>query len=179
MKNNLSFSALRKHLAGISSFLKLNGFNPIYIHFLINQSLKGYKKKCIEGDSCRPITFKILGDLCSILPNIGESYYEGSLFWVAFALALANLYLQIQKSHLNYWSSDIICANNSLKIFIKRSMTDQLATGSWLNINMLPDSNICPFRIIHEILKHRSFYAGIFLFVWINQDYPNFNSTWF
>lgn len=84
---NISHSGICKNLAGIAFFQKMYGITPFNKHFLVLQSLKGYRRRRPTVDGRRPLTFDILIALFNILPIICTSIFETSLFRSAFNLA--------------------------------------------------------------------------------------------
>lgn len=159
MSKNFYFSAIRKNVAGIFQISQ---------HFLVSQSLKGYKKNFVEADSPRPMTLDMLKELCRILLEVCKDSYEVLLFRSAFILAffaalrISEFVAANKKAVSNLKLSDIIHTQHNIKIFISRSKNDQYSKGSWLTINALVGSPICPVNIINQYLAFRPVHSGSF-----------------
>lgn len=182
MARKFSFSSIKKYLAGITFFMKINGNKPISHNCIINQSLKGYRMKFTRVDTHTPITLDILRKIYNILTEICSSANEVMLFRAAFVLSflaalrvselvVANKYLASKLFRL-----EIICNDRSITFLIRSSKTDQLFKGVWLNINAISGLDLCPFKTMSEFLSIRPEYVGI-LFL-LNRFCPNTNSMW-
>lgn len=165
MSDNLSASHISRNLAAIAFFQKMHGLSPVTNHFLVRQTLKGYKRKFPSVDTRRPITINILDLFFNSLPHICSSSYETSLFRTAFvltffaALRISEVVSSNKKSESNLRLADILLSHNSLRVFIRKSKTDQSGRGIWLSLNSL-DSHICPVRNISHYLAIRPFCLG-------------------
>lgn len=172
LSQNLSASYIFKKFAGISFFQKLLGLSPVNSIFLIKQTLKGYKKLFPKFDSRRPITLDILSSLFSILPRVCSSFYEATLFRAAFviaffaALRISEFVAPNKKSSSSLSLCDVLLFDNFVKIFIKKSKTDQAGLGAWIQLNSF-NSPICPVKVTASYLALRPVCLGNFF---IHQD---------
>lgn len=160
ISNNCSTSHITKQLAGISFFQKMYGVVPANNHFLVKQAIKGHKRRKLSRDVRSPITFEVLNRLVSSLPLICNSSYESRLFRTVFiaaffaALRINEVVAPNNKSKSPLKFSDVIVSEDSLRIFIRRSKTDQMGKGSWLSLYPL-NSHICPIFNFREYLSLR------------------------
>lgn len=167
MSRGLSASYISKIFAGISFFLKLNGFPSILDNFIIKQALKGYKKSFPRQDSRRPITPEILEKIVNIIPIICNSPYESSLFRAVFviaffgALRISEFVAPNKSSQSNLRTSDVFISQHGLKNFIRHSKTDQAGRGAWINLLPFP-SPICPVSAASNYLALRPACLGNF-----------------
>lgn len=149
MQQNLSHSQVVKTLAGISFFFKLRQFPACSSYFSIRQALKGYRKACFVADDRRPTSIGFLKKLCSATHLVCFSSYEAlfkTAFVVAFfaALRISKLVPKNKKGRSGLSFSNIVPLSSSVNILIKKSKTDQLQKGRWLNLQACADPNICP-----------------------------------
>lgn len=167
MSRNLSATSISKTLAGISFFQKLNGFPAINSHFLVTQSLKGYRKLFPDRDSRRPITLNILEKLFYAVPLVCSSPFESLLFQASFVLAFFGALRiseftapnKISSSPLHI--SDVFLGRDFIKIFIPRSKSDQIGHGIWIRLNSF-EAQFCPVKVISKYLSARPFSLGDF-----------------
>lgn len=164
MSRNLSATHISKILAGISFCQKIQGITPVNNNFLVRQALKGYRKNFPRVDNRRPITFDILSKLIEILPAVCSSSFESTLFRAAFTLAffaalrISEFTAASKNVNSNLKRSDIYFSNNSLKIHIFKSKTDQLGKGTWIDLHPIPSSNICPLKMVSDYLSIRPYH---------------------
>lgn len=165
MARNLSASSITRILSGISFFQKINGFPSLNHHFIVKQSLKGYRRLFPSRDCRRPITISILEKLFFAIPHVCFSSYEVLLFQAAFILAFFGALRISEFAARNKFSqsplriSDFILSDSYLKFFVHRSKTDQAGRGVWVRLNTF-DSPFCPVSVMSRFLAVRPFCLG-------------------
>lgn len=155
-------------MAGISFFLKLNGFPAINSNFLI-KALKGSKKNfpCIERR--RPISLVLLLSLYNILPEISFSEFECCLFRTTFLLAfftalhISELVPMNKYNALGLFLDDASIKHDHFNSYIRRSKTHSLGKGIWIVINSFPGSLIFPVKALKLYLGIRPQTDGVLL----------------
>lgn len=143
-----SWSYVQKTLSGISFFLKINNMPSCMQYFLVKQALKGYKRDNFRSDSRKPITPKVLSELCSVTGKVCFSAFESKLFQAVFSIIF---FAALRVSELvSIQTSDILIFKNSLRILINKSKTDQLGRGSWIQLENCVSWHICPVFLVNQ-----------------------------
>lgn len=168
LASSVSWSQVNKTLAGVSFFGKLNNHPPCSSFFSVRQALKGYRKVSYYKDNRMALTPAILTKLCSAVDLVCFSRYEAILFRAVFSLLffgafrISEIVASNKKSESNIHLAHVCLEVTRLTIFIPKSKTDQFGKGSWLKLNSLPDSPICPVNLVGQFLRVRSTEGGSF-----------------
>ncbi|OCT55830.1 hypothetical protein XELAEV_18003287mg, partial [Xenopus laevis] len=134
----------------------------------------GHKRQFTKPDSRRPISADQLRRLISSLSNICFSKYEEILFKTTFVLSffaafrLGELVAENKKSVSSLRVGDVMLGLDKVKIFIRRSKTDQFQKGCIVCLQELQNSSICPVRSVKEFLLVRPVGSISFL---IHEDF--------
>lgn len=166
INDQLSALSIKKLLAGVSFFLKLNGGVSLISFFQVNQLLKGYSRSSVVGKRKRPITGNVLVMLCNSAESVCTSDYEVLLFKAAFvltfsaALRISEL-VAANKSVANLEQSDVVVREDLVQVFV-RSKTDTFSKGVVLSLNALPGSVLCPLVNVKGFLDVRPGVPGSF-----------------
>lgn len=169
MQDHLSHSQIAKVLAGISFFFKLHNLPPLNVFFSVKQALKGYKKITYAPDKRRPISINMLRHLCLSTRLVCHNPFEETLFQTAFCLAF---FAALRVSELVPANSvvfsglrfqDVLISGTGIRMFIRRSKTDQLGKGRWIQLNQCKDPIICPAIVVSTYLSVRPDLSGNFL----------------
>ena len=148
-----SWSYVQKTLAGVSFFLKLHNQPSCFTFFSVQQALKGYKKNHFHKDRRLPITPLILEKICSVASAICFSSFESILFRAVFSLAF---FAALRVSELNVIQvSDVFLSATTVKIFIRRSKTDQYGKGVWIELFPCANQAICPVGLLQNYSQVR------------------------
>ncbi|OCT74241.1 hypothetical protein XELAEV_18033199mg [Xenopus laevis] len=81
-----SFTKISKVSAALSYLFKLRGWVDVTKCFIVRQVIKGLRRRRVQGDKRKPVTFGLLGGLFGQLGVVGRSGYEIKLFQLAFSL---------------------------------------------------------------------------------------------
>lgn len=129
-----------------SFFFKLNNLPPCLNFFLVRQSLKGYKRHNFTKDRRLPITPALLEKLCSITGQVCFSSFEAVLFRAVFSLMF---FAALRVSELDIIQlSDVFISDAAVRLFIRRSKTDQMGKGAWVNLSACNGSPLCPVKLL-------------------------------
>ena len=147
------FSTLKRRLASISVIHKLNGHYLDTKHPLITENLLGIKRvKGTYQKSKKPI---LINDLKAIINAIDKEKNEKRSIRNK-ALLLIGFAGGFRRSELvEIVFEDIEFVNEGVKIFVKRSKTDQSGEGMIKGIPYFANPNYCP---VHSLKK------------WINEN---------
>lgn len=150
-----SWSYVQRTLSGISFFLKLKNLPSCLQFFSVRQALKGYKKKNFTWDKRKPITPVVLGDLCSITEQVCFSVFEAILFKAFFSVSFFGAFRVSELFFIQV--NDIILSDSLLRIFIRKSKTDQLGKGIWITLYACSSSPVCPVWLMKAYCSVRPF----------------------
>ncbi|XP_044136651.1 uncharacterized protein LOC122928152 [Bufo gargarizans] len=157
----VSAAVAQRRLSGIAFHFKLRGWSDVTKHFVIRQALKGWRKKYVSRESRRPVSFGLLGKLISLLPQVCSSPFEVALFSGSFSLAffaalrVSELVAPSCRKPGGLSSDDVVLGNDSLRIRVRRSKTDQFGRGAWIPLHPVPGVS-CPVHLISQYSSLRS-----------------------
>lgn len=168
IQENLSPASVNKILAGASFFLKFAGCPSLTSFFPVKQVLKGFKKSTPVLDKRRPISSDLLVKLISVLEVVCFSPYEVLLFKTVFVIAFFGAFRvgemvapnKVSASFLRF--SDVLVVGDSVRIFLRRSKTDQSGRGRWVTLYIAPSGVICPVFWVSQYLLVRPPGSGSF-----------------
>lgn len=131
----MSVSGLKKKLAGLAFWLRLQGLSDFTKEFWVGQALKVYWRSKLGRDARRPVSFELLGRTVAQLDITCSSGYEVVLFKVAFALAffgafrISELVSPSKKKNGGLGVMDVSCGEDRLSILVTKSKTNQRGKG--------------------------------------------------
>ena len=139
------FSTLKRRLASISVIHKLKGHYIDNKHPLIMENLMGIKRKLgTNQKSKKPILINDLKAIINAIDNSNFSYLrklrDKSLILIGFAGGFRRSEL------VNIDIEDIEFVSEGLKIFVKRSKTDQSGEGMTKGIPYFINEKYCPVK---------------------------------
>ena len=145
LSKHSKFSTLKRRLASISVIHKLKGHYIDNKHPLIMENLMGIKRKLgTNQKSKKPILISDLKAIINAIDNSNFSYLrklrDKSLILTGFAGGFRRSEL------VNIDIEDIEFVSEGLKIFVKRSKTDQSGEGMTKGIPYFVNENYCPVK---------------------------------
>lgn len=168
-ERGISAAAIDKKMAGLAFLFKLQGLRDHTKDFWVRQALKGYRKGHKSRDGRRPVSFEMLHGLFSQIEGICNSSFESALFCAAFALAffgalrVGELVSPSKRANGGLQWDDLVCTQESVRIYIKRSKTDQAGKGVQLEVFRIAGSQICPVAAVKKFSDLRPRCPGSFL----------------
>ena len=138
------FSTIRRRLVSISYAKKISGYNIDIRHPVISENLKSIKRKI--GNYQRGKNPLLLNDLIKIIKIINASDEIKDLKKIRdktiILLGFAGGFRRSELVSLDY--EDIENLTEGLKIFLKKSKTDQFGEGFYKGIPYFKNKEICP-----------------------------------
>lgn len=156
----LSAAVAQRRLSGLSFHFKLRGWVDSTKHFVFTQALRGWKKERVTKDTRRPVSYSLLVRLLDSTGRQCVSPYEGALFRACFSLAffgalrVGELVPPSRTREGGLRGDDVILANGSLRVRIRKSKTDHFGRGEWLPLHSVVGP-ACPVRAVSEYLQLR------------------------
>ena len=156
-----TYATVKCYLAGISFNLNLNNHPDPCQFFIVRKMLQGLRKLKNSKDVRSPITLPLLNKITSALIHICTNSYEATLFASAFSLAYFGLLRVGELTAANRLNNkptlafiDVLMSNTSITLIINKSKTDQLGSGTTLEIHRsLETENL--FHILGSYLRMR------------------------
>ena len=152
------FSTLKRRLASISVIHKLNGHYLDTKHPIIKENLLGIKRaKGTYQKAKKPI---LINDLKLIINAINQdkksknNQKNKALILVGFAGG----FRRSELVSLEY--EDIEFVEEGVKIFVKRSKTDQSGEGMTKGIPYFTNSEFCPVKTLKKLIAQRNIKSG-------------------
>ena len=152
------FSTLKRRLASISVVHRLNGHYLDTKHPIITENLLGIKRvKGTYQKAKKPI---LINDLKLIINVINEEKNTKIRFRNK-ALILVGFAGGFRRSELvEIFFEDIEFVTEGVKIFVKRSKTDQSGEGMTKGIPYFPNKNYCPVISLENWIKESQIKTG-------------------
>jgi len=153
------FSTLKRRLASISVIHKLKGHYIDNKHPLIMENLMGIKRKLgTNQKSKKPILISDLKEIINAIDKSNLSYLrklrDKSLILTGFAGGFRRSEL------VNIDIEDIEFVSEGLKIFVKRSKTDQSGEGMTKGIPYFVNENYCPVKNLKNWINQGNLKEG-------------------
>ena len=164
---NLKFSTLKRRIASISVFHKLKGHYLDTKHPIIMENLHGIKR--VKGTNQKAKTPILINDLKLIINVIGQSSsncelheLEGNSKLIRDkAIILVGFSGGFRRSELvNIDYDDIEFVSEGVKIFIKRSKTDQSGEGMIKAIPYFDNKSFCPVLALKHWINNSEIKSG-------------------
>tara|TARA_B110000438_G_scaffold20892_1_gene19056 strand:- start:231 stop:1145 length:915 start_codon:yes stop_codon:yes gene_type:complete len=152
------FSTLKRRLASISVIHKLSGYYIDAKHPMITENLMGIKR--INGSHQKAKKPILINDLKLIINVIDEDKNEKrklknkALILIGFAGGFRRSEL-VLISH-----DDVEFVPEGVKIFVKRSKTDQSGEGMTKGIPYFPNTNYCPVISLKNWIEKKNIRSG-------------------
>ena len=152
------FSTLKRRLASISVIHKLNGHYLDTKHPIITENILGIKRvKGTYQKAKKPI---LINDLKLIINAIDQDknqknkYKKKALILIGFAGG----FRRSELVSIDYEDVDFV--NEGVKIFVKRSKTDQSGEGMTKGIPYFSNTNYCPVVTLKKWIKESQISSG-------------------
>ena len=145
------FSTLKRRIASISVIHKVKGHYLDTKHPLIMENLHGIKR--VKGSNQKAKKPILINDLKRIIKAIDNSNQRGNRKIRDKAIILIGFSGGFRRSELvNITIEDIEFVNEGVKIFIKRSKTDQSGEGMTKAIPYFDNKNFCPVTSLKKFI---------------------------
>ena len=152
------FSTLKRRLASISVIHRLSGHYIDTKHPMITENLMGIKR--VKGSYQKAKKPILINDLKLIINAIDEDKNSNNRFKNK-ALILIGFAGGFRRSELvNIYHDDIEFVSEGVKIFVKRSKTDQSGEGMTKGIPYFTNSNYCPVVSLKNWIKEGQIKTG-------------------
>ena len=153
-------STLKRRLASISVIHKLKGHYIDIKHPLIIENLMGIqRKKGVFQKSKKPILINELKEIISIIDNSEKDERKKAR---DKALMLIGFSGGFRRSELvNIYLEDLEFTKEGVKIFLKRSKTDQSGEGMIKAIPYFKDINFCPIHSLKRWIEISQINKGL------------------
>ena len=153
------FSTLKRRIASISVIHKIKGHYLDTKHPIIMENLHGIKR--VKGSNQKAKKPILISDLKLIIHAIHEANQSENKKIRDKTLILIGFSGGFRRSELvNIEYEDIEFVNEGVKIFIKRSKTDQSGEGMIKAIPYFDNKLFCPVKSLKIWIKHSEIKAG-------------------
>jgi len=158
LSQNSKFSTLKRRLASISVIHKLSGHYIDIKHPMITENLMGIKR--VKGSYQKAKKPILINELKSIIDVIDKEKNEKTKIKNR-ALILIGFAGGFRRSELvSIMIEDIDFVTEGVKIFIKRSKTDQSGEGMTKGIPYFPNSKYCPVISLKKWIEKSEIESG-------------------
>ena len=156
---NSKFSTLKRRIASISVIHKMKGYYLDTKHPLIMENLHGIKRA--KGSIQKAKKPLLINDLKMIINAIDESKQSENKKFRDRALILIGFSGGFRRSELvNIEHDDVEFVNEGVKIFIKRSKTDQSGEGMIKAIPYFDNKLFCPVVSLKKWISNSEIKSG-------------------
>ena len=161
-------STINSYVCAISTWHKTNNWDDPCTSFRVKRALKGASRGKSTPDTRQPITPIILEKIMGATRFICSSNFETSLFKCIFSLAFFGLFRigelvcnnkrqpQSKVLHLR----DIAFKEDSMKVTVRFSKTDQTGKSSSAILKGKKGSPLCPVQATKNYIAKRGIHAG-------------------
>ena len=159
LSKNSKFSTLKRRLASISVIHKSKGHHIDMRHPLIIENLMGIKRALGSNQkSKKPI---LINDLKNIINKIDQSKFNFLKKLRDKALILVGFAGGFRRSELVViHTDDVEFVSEGVKIFVKRSKTDQSGEGMVKAIPFFINENYCPVKSLKTWINQSNIKSG-------------------
>ena len=160
LSSNSKVSTLKRRLASISVIHKLRGYYIDIKHPLIIENLMGIqRKKGVFQKSKNPILINELREIINIIEKNNKNEFKKNR---DKALILVGFSGGFRRSELvNIELDDLEFTKEGVKIFIKRSKTDQSGEGMIKAIPYLKEKSFCPVTFLKQWIEISKIQKGL------------------
>lgn len=159
-----SLSRVKGQLSAIAFFAGLEGGSDPTKDIIVKRAMQGWERLAPKvQDNRRPRDASRLQNILGVLPQVCVSSYEAQLFRLAYSLAFFGAF-QISelipssksdtKGGLNM--REVVVAGDLLKIRVRRSKTDPLGKGVWIQLRAVKGADYCPVALMGTFMQMRS-----------------------
>ncbi len=159
LSSSSKFSTLKRRIASISVIHKMKGHYLDTKHPIIMENLHGIKR--VKGSNQKAKKPLLISDLKLIINAIDEADQSENKKIRDKTIILVGFAGGFRRSELvNIDHDDIEFVNEGLKIFIKRSKTDQSGEGMTKAIPYFDKKNFCPVESLKKWIKKQKIKSG-------------------
>ena len=155
------FSTLKRRIASISVIHKIKGHYLDTKHPIIMENLHGIKRlKGTNQKAKKPILINNLKSIINVIDqseiskNIRNKYRDKAIILIGFSGGFRRSEL------VNIDCDDIEFVSEGVKIFVKRSKTDQSGEGMTKGIPYFPNSEYCPVISLKNWIENSKIKSG-------------------
>lgn len=167
-EQGVSAAYMARKLAGLAFMFQMAGKRDVTKDFRVRRAMRGYRAGRAAADTRRPVSFAVLGEVVTQLENVCRSRFEYVLFRAAFILTffgafrVGELVSKNKRGEGGVDVQDVQLRGDALGVFLKRSKTDQLGKGAWVELRSVPGSPLCPVTAVGEFCRVRPAGGGTF-----------------
>ena len=153
------FSTLKRRIASIGIIHKMKGHYIDTKHPIIIENLMGIKrKKGINQKSKKPLLINDLKLLINVLHENNQNNIKKLRDKTIMLLGFSGGFRRSELVQIEYEDLDFV--SEGVKIFIKRSKTDQSGEGMLKGIPYFKDEKYCPVKSLLEWIKYSKVKSG-------------------
>ena len=153
------FSTLKRRIASIGILHKMKGHYIDTKHPIIIENLMGIKrKKGINQKSKKPLLINDLKLLINVLHENNQNNIKKLRDKTIMLLGFSGGFRRSELVQIEYEDLDFV--SEGVKIFIKRSKTDQSGEGMLKGIPYFNDEKYCPVKSLLEWIKYSKVKSG-------------------
>ena len=159
LSSTSKYSTLKRRIASIGVLHKLKGHYLDTKHPIIVENLMGIKRKFgINQKGKKPLLINdlklIINVINNIKGNINKSLRDKAILLIGFSGG----FRRSELANIDY--EDLEFVNEGVKIFIKRSKTDQSGEGSIKAIPYFDNEIYCPVKTLKDWLNEKKIKTG-------------------
>ena len=159
LSSNSKYSTLKRRIASIGVLHKIKGHYIDTKHPIIIENLMGIKrKKGINQKSKKPLLINDLKVLINVLHENNENNLKKLRDKTIILLGFSGGFRRSELVNIEFEDLDFV--SEGVKIFIKRSKTDQSGEGMLKGIPYFNNEKYCPVKSLLEWLKHKNIKSG-------------------
>ena len=153
------YSTLKRRIASIGILHKMKGHYIDTKHPIIIENLMGIKrKKGINQKSKKPLLINDLKLIINVLLESNQNKTKKLRDKTIMLLGFSGGFRRSELVQIEYEDLDFV--SEGVKIFIKRSKTDQSGEGMFKGIPYFNDEKYCPVKSLLELIKKAKITSG-------------------
>ena len=159
LSSKSKYSTLKRRIASIGILHKLKGHYLDTKHPIIVENLMGIKRKLgVNQKAKKPLLINDLKLIINILDNIKENTNKRLRDKAILLVGFSGGFRRSELVNIDY--EDLEFVNEGVKIFIKRSKTDQSGEGSIKAIPYFNNEIYCPVKTLKDWLNEQKIKSG-------------------
>ena len=159
LSKNSKFSTLKRRLASISSIHRIKGHYIDIKHPIIIENLLGIKRnKGIKQTSKKPLLINEIKLIIDVINNSNIKLLRRIRDKALILLGFSGGFRRSELVNLEYEDLDFV--SEGVKIFIRRSKTDQSGEGMTKALPYFPTATYCPVENLKTWLTHSNIKNG-------------------
>ena len=153
------FSTLKRRIASIGVLHKMRGHYLDTKHPIIVENLMGIKRKNgVNQKGKKPLLINDLKKIINVIHQYQKNTYKLLRDKTILLIGFSGGFRRSELVQIEYEDLDFV--SEGLKIFLKRSKTDQSGEGSVKGIPYFNNETYCPVRNLKEWLKNSNIKKG-------------------